>query len=269
MNLSILSVIISGLILCSCVSTGQFNHYKQTSDSKIALLENKIANFEQSYNPQMHEILNQNINVSKQHFKQITAIYESMKITKQNSDYVVDQTNQNAEIVANNAETSSTQNVVNEFYHLEQQWFDTLNDMDDITDQLILLSENAEHSADVARREAISADDRAFEAEKKLAQIEDYSRALSNLKQEIFKIQYTLDQEQYVDNNRTTSQKTPNEHKSKHIINITVDKFPSENHTRLKKHELNKSILELYLDLRIKVDLLEKKLEKISFNRIN
>jgi hypothetical protein len=157
---------IVGLMLASCVSISDYkklqnevNALKAASTEKLTVLEYDISRFKEAYNPDLHLRLNENLDESARYYSRIQEISKAMENVEKEARILLMNSQMDRNIVAENARSSISQNVVNEFNSLRTKWDIALSD-------LIKLSINSSESANRAQIEAAKAGDKAVAAEK-------------------------------------------------------------------------------------------------------
>ena len=166
MKAPFVSVLLATILFSGCVSISdyrklqsEFNDFKAYSIEKQKYIENDISLFKEAYNPELHITLNKNLDESALYLSRLREIYTEMGNIEINARKLLDDSQIDRNIIAENAKSSVSQNVVNEFYTLRNKWDTTLSD-------LIKLSVNANDSANKAKDEAIKAGERSISAER-------------------------------------------------------------------------------------------------------
>lgn len=144
---TVLSFLLLSLLITSCASKSdheklqsQLMQHKRLVDSyqrrsgdqikqfeKNATLELKqsrqeMASFKQAYNPELHADLKKNVEEAKAYYKMTLETLESIKKQENQIRQLVALAKKHTDITIKNAKASSTQNVINEFKALKENW---------------------------------------------------------------------------------------------------------------------------------------------------
>ena len=152
-------IILIGFItlLSSCVSMSdyrvlktEFELYKTESSGKQKELERKVETFVNSYNPDLHKELDNNLILAEQYKGRVEKIVSDMEmLSHQIQDLAIASQNDRM-VVSENMHTSVAENVVNEFRQLKYNWDKIVSEMN----QSIITSRDASTRAQVSAIQA-------------------------------------------------------------------------------------------------------------------
>ena len=136
MKRSLILGIASMLLLASCVSMSDyrkletdFADYKQSMQSRQARLEEDMKIFKMGYDPKANEIFSNNVILANNYYAEIKNLRDEIASMNYLLTKIKSEAESAKDVVLDNAKTSQSQNVVNEFYYLRRQWENTVNEM--------------------------------------------------------------------------------------------------------------------------------------------
>lgn len=129
--------LLSSLIfLSSCVSMSDykqlendFTAYKESMQGRQEKLEEDMRIFKMGYDPRASEIFSNNVVLANSYYAEIKVLRDDIASMNTILKTIKREAEDAKNDVLNNARTSQSQNVVNEFYYLRRQWENTVNEM--------------------------------------------------------------------------------------------------------------------------------------------
>lgn len=176
---------VSLVLLVSCVSMSDYRQlendfadYKQSMQNRQARLEEDMKIFKMGYDPKANEIFSNNVILANNYYAEIKNLRD--EITSMN--YLLMKLKSEAEsakdVVVDNARTSQSQNVVNEFYYLRKQWDNTVTEMN----KMVFIAQQSVSKAQTA----------ASESYEKVVLVEKAAKAVNDMAKNINEIMNTL-----------------------------------------------------------------------------
>ncbi len=148
-----------------CASTSDYNslrtefeRLKQETGIQSSQLHDEIAVFRQAYDPELHEMLLKNITEAERHRDAITKLKNEIDNASNSITRLLQESERDRMVIAENMQTSKAQNIVNEFRQLSAGWQMTLS-------ELITLTRNSEKAAEDSYMAAMRASEMAGAAE--------------------------------------------------------------------------------------------------------
>jgi len=185
MNRSLVFILASMLLLASCVSMSDYRQlendfadYKQSMQSRQARLEEDMRIFKMGYDPKANEIFSNNVILANTYYAEIKNLRDEIA----SMNYLLMKIKSEAEtakdVVLDNARTSQSQNVVNEFYYLRKQWENTVNEMN----KMVFISQQSVSKAQTA----------ASESYEKVVLVEKAAKTVNDMAKNVNEIMNTL-----------------------------------------------------------------------------
>lgn len=192
-------VLASVLVLGSCVSVSEyrqleneFSSYKDSMQSRQAKLEEDMKIFKMGYDPQAREIFEYNVVQAGKYYSEIVSIRNEINSMSDLLEKIKYEAETAKNTVLENARTSQSQNVANEFYYLKRQWDTTVTEMNKLVfsaQQSVGKAQNAVSDSYArviaAEKAAKSVNDVALNLNSALANLTSISQRLTNLEQAI------------------------------------------------------------------------------------
>lgn len=192
-------VLASVLVLGSCVSVSEyrqleneFSSYKESMQTRQVKLEEDMKIFKMGYDPQARDIFEYNVVQAGRYYSEIVSIRNEISSMSDLLEKIKYEAETAKNTVVENARTSQSQNVVNEFYYLRRQWDTTVSEMN----KLVFTAQQSVGKAQTAvsesyarvvaaERAAKSVNDVALNLNNALANLTSISQRLANLEQAI------------------------------------------------------------------------------------
>lgn len=161
-----LMVFLTLILLYGCASTSEYNklrvefeQLKQENKIQTSQLNDQMAMFRQAYDPELHEIFVKNITEVEHHRDAISKLKTEISNISSKIDRLLQESESDRMVIAENMRTSKAQNIVNEFRQLNAGWQITLN-------ELTNLARNSEKAVDDSYMAAMRASEMAGAAER-------------------------------------------------------------------------------------------------------
>ena len=176
-NIVYIIIFFSVLVTYGCAGTSEiqklrseFNQLKIDTQNKYVDLHNDMSMFKNAYNPELQEMLSQNLLTAEEHRKSIEAVKNDMENISGKMHNLLSESENDRVLISENLKTSTSENIVNEFRYLNYQWAATVNELSNIV-------KNSEKAAELSRRAAIRAAGNAGSSERSA----DYALESMNL----------------------------------------------------------------------------------------
>lgn len=183
------------LVLTGCVSSSDHNRlknnlagykreiklYEQQLYDKREELISEVRSFKNSYSPELHQLLNNNIEASESYYKKVVEIQKNMQILELKMNKLLKGAEKNLEVIKSNAQMSSTENVVNEFATLKKDWEKTISSLVSRSKEVEELAEESKDSVDDANKLVIKAQTIALTASEETKKITVFQKDLAEL----------------------------------------------------------------------------------------
>jgi chromosome segregation ATPase len=180
MKLATSAALASLLLMVSCVSVSDYRQlendfasYKESMQTRQAKLEEDMKIFKMGYDPNARQVFEYNVKQAGNYYAEIVSIRNEIDSIGDTLARFKTEAESAKNTVLENARTSQSQNVVNEFYFLRRQWESTLNDMN----KLVLLAQQSVSKAQSAASESY---DRAVQAEKAAKTVSDVAKSVND-----------------------------------------------------------------------------------------
>lgn len=175
------AILASLLLLASCVSMsdykqleGEFTTYKESMQNRQAKLEEDMQVFKMGYDPQAREIFERNITLANSYSKEIKNLRDEIDTTSELLIRIKGEAEIAKNSVVENARTSQSQNVVNEFYYLRRQWENTVTEMN----RMVFSAQQSVNKAQIAASESL---EKALLAEKAAKVVNDMAKNVNDI----------------------------------------------------------------------------------------
>ncbi len=178
--------------LCSCVSTSEyqqlrfeFEQLKAYSGNQYSELNNDMALFKASYNPGLQEVFSENVKAAEKHKKTIEELKYDIEIVSDKIKYLLNESENDRDLIAENLMSSTAQNVVNEFRQLNYSWANTIYELTNLTANSEKAAESSHRAAMRAAEKAGSAERSADYAVESMNQINEQAKSLGVIQEKI------------------------------------------------------------------------------------
>ena len=181
-------IVVISFVLASCASTSDYEKlekdfyaYKESTQNRQesvqhrqAQLEEDMKLFRMSYDPQAHDVFNKNVEQANKYYSEITYIKSDIDSINELIFRIKNEAEIAKNTVLDNARTSQSQNVVNEFAGLKWQWGNTV-------DEMSRMVSTAQQSVNQAQAAASGSFERAVTAEMAAKAVNDMGRNVNEL----------------------------------------------------------------------------------------
>ena len=156
-----LSFIMLTVFTFSCASKSD---YQQTNfevnnlRSDMDRLHDDMALFKKAYNPELQKVFSDNVLVAEGYRKSIEKTKNDMEKISDSLNVLLHESENDRMLISENLRTSTTQNVVNEFRQLNNEWKATIFELSNLVRASEKAAESSQHAAMRAAEKAGSAE---------------------------------------------------------------------------------------------------------------
>jgi len=166
----------------------EFKQMKTDSEK----LHNEMAMFKKAYNPELHKVFSENVLAAEEYRQSIEKTRHDIEyISNQISDLLRQSENDRMQI-SENLKTATTENVVNEFRHLNREWDTTVSELSNLVRTSEKAVESSHHAAIEAAEKAGSAERSADHIAEYMKLVNRQSRSLDRINEKLKDIEFKI-----------------------------------------------------------------------------
>jgi methyl-accepting chemotaxis protein len=148
-------------------------------------LQNDMALFKKAYNPELQEVFSENILEAEKHRKSIEKIQNDIENMSNNIHVLLSESEYDRMLISENLETSTAENIVNEFRQLNIEWDNTVFELSNLVAASERAAVSSHQAAIQAAEKAGAAEQSADYASQSMNMIEEQRRSLSRIRDKI------------------------------------------------------------------------------------
>lgn len=155
-------------------------------------LQNDMALFKKAYNPELQEVFSENILEAEKHKKSIEKIQNDIENISNRIHVLLRESEHDRMLISENLQTSTAENIVNEFRQLNIEWDNTIFELSNLVAASEKASVSSHRAAMQAAEKAGAAERSADYASQSMNMIEEQRRSLSKIRDKIRNVEMEI-----------------------------------------------------------------------------